>query len=154
MASFAKPWLAFRLALMALSFAAGAFEAISGEGKSFRPLLDPEFWSSALCLAGALLTLGPIFVALLLSCKPLFAKGALDWSEPSHADAPFNRSKPLAIFHFLAFMALANGAGALCMTPFGGAGAVLDGLLGVSTGCGLLLGMALARHMNAGRTEP
>jgi len=33
------------------------------------------------------------------------------------------------------------------MTPFGGAEAVLDGILGISAGCGLFLGMNLTMKL-------
>jgi hypothetical protein len=141
-----------RMAVTAVSMLLGALTALD---RTASPLddLPPEmlwFYYGIACVG---LVITPFLVAgsVHFQCKRHASKEAV--TKPSHSDNPFSFRNPHRLIHFVAFLAIAHGAGRLLSSPFGDLEQLAEGCIELIGGGAALAGLHLGIRSTNNTTD-
>ncbi len=131
-------WLLIRLGLIAVSAAAYSIQgAVSAHA-------EPAIDLSALIIG---LFFGIIGLQFVLAIQFVNKKSAGVWEPPSWSENPFQIKQPIQFFHLGAWLFIVSSLVSVIQTWFKNPKFILDALMPLFIGVGLLIGVQLSRAL-------
>jgi len=131
-------WLLVRLGLIAVSAAA---YAIQGPASAHT---EPPIDLSALIMG---LFFGIIGLQFVLAIQFINKKSAENWEPPSWSENPFQMKQPIHFFHLGAWLFIVSSLVSVIQTWLKSPKFILDALMPLVIGVGLLIGVHLSRAL-------